>query len=77
MEQLIIAITGVSAIWLANDERVGWRRYACVFGLIGQPFWLFAFYSNGQWGMFVLSVVYTAAWMKGFNHHWLKRAVST
>jgi hypothetical protein len=38
--QLGIAIFGVLAVWLAQDENIARRRWAPVFGLIGQPFWI-------------------------------------
>lgn len=37
MEQIAIALTGVVAIWLSQDKRERWRKYACLFGLVGQP----------------------------------------
>lgn len=73
MVQIIIAITGVIAIWLANDQRDSHRRYACLFGLGGQPFWLYATYTSGQWGIFILALFYTAAWGKGLWVYWLSR----
>ncbi len=72
MEQTAITITGVLAIWLANDHRDRWRRYACIFGLVGQPFWFYSAYITGQWGIFILSLFYTLAWCKGLWLHWLK-----
>lgn len=40
----MIALTGVSAIWLSQSKRDDYRKYASVLGLIGQPFW---FYKKG------------------------------
>jgi len=69
----VIAITGVIAIWLTQDTRSEWRRYACLFGLAGQPFWIYSLWGTEQWGMFVVSVFYTAAWARGFWVHWWRR----
>lgn len=72
MEQLAIAATGVTAVWLSQDSRETWRRYACIFGMIGQPFWFYATAKAGQWGIFVLCILYTYSWARGVWNHWLK-----
>lgn len=71
MEQLAIALTGVVAIWLSQDKRESWRRYACLFGLVGQPFWFYSAYSTEQWGIFILCIFYTWAWFKGVLNNWI------
>lgn len=73
MEQIAIALTGVVAIWLTQDKREEWRRYACVFGMVGQPFWFYAAYTAEQWGIFILCIFYTWAWFKGVRLHWIER----
>lgn len=70
-DQIGIALTGVIAIWLSQDKSHGLRRYACLFGLIGQPFWFYSSFVAEQWGIFVLCFFYTYAWWKGFKNHWL------
>jgi nicotinamide riboside transporter PnuC len=72
VEQIVIFITGVAAVWLSQDERLAMRQYACLFGLIGQPFWFYASYQASQWGILVLGIVYTMAWLKGFDLYWIK-----
>lgn len=74
MEQILIALTGVVAIWLSQDKREKWRRYACLFGIIGQPFWFYSAYTAEQWGIFTLCFFYTWAWLKGVNNNWFKKA---
>lgn len=71
MEQIAIAMTGVVAIWLSQDARASWRRYACLFGIAGQPFWFYAAYTAEQWGIFALCFLYTYAWLKGVRNNWL------
>jgi len=72
MDQIAIALTGVVAIWLSQDKDESWRKYACLFGLVGQPFWFYSAYTAEQWGIFVLCFFYTYAWFKGFKLHWVK-----
>lgn len=70
MEQLAIALTGGLAIWLVNDRRAAWRRWASVVGLAGQPFWFHTAFVAEQWGVLLLTCVYTAAWLRGLRHEW-------
>ena len=72
MEQFAIAIFGVTAVFLSQSSVEKRRRYACIFGLIGQPFWFYAAWSSQQWGIFALCVLYTWAWGKGFWSNWMR-----
>lgn len=72
LEQIGIACTGVIAVWLSQDSRESWRRYACLFGMAGQPFWLIATAKAGQWGIFAMSLLYTYSWARGVWNNWLK-----
>jgi hypothetical protein len=72
IDQIGIAATGVTAVFLTQDHRENWRKWACVFGLIGQPFWLYATYTAGQWGIFGLCFLYTLAWARGLKAHWFQ-----
>ena len=74
MEQIMIAFTGVIAVWLSQDKESSLRKYACIFGLIGQPFWFYSAYTAEQWGIFVLCFFYTYAWLKGFRINWINTA---
>jgi hypothetical protein len=38
IEQIGIVLFGVIAVWLTQDERADRRRFACLFGMAGQPF---------------------------------------
>lgn len=72
IEQIAIAMTGVIAIVLVQSRSEKLRRYACLFGLAGQPFWLHSAADADQCGVFGLSVIYAAAWGHGFWVHWVK-----
>ena len=72
MTQIFIMLFGVTAIWLSQSNDVKYRKYACVFGLLGQPFWFYAAYHAEQWGIFAVCVLYTLSWAKGFYNHWIK-----
>lgn len=74
--QLIILITGAAAIWLSQSVSYNHRRQACLFGLIGQPFWFYTTISSQQWGMVALTTLYTISWCKGAWLYWIKRVES-
>ena len=71
LDQIAIAILGAAAAWLSQERRESWRRWACIFGMLGQPFWFYASWQAGQWGIFVVSVIYALAWMRGLWVHWI------
>lgn len=74
MEQIFIAFTGALAIYLSQQEKyIKLKKYASVFGLVGQPFWFYTSYVNDQWGIFILSIFYTYAWYVGFKNYWIKK----
>jgi len=70
ISQVMIAVFGVTAIWLSQRPDPDFRRWAPVFGLAGQPFWFYATYTTGQWGMLALVFAYTYAWASGINNLW-------
>jgi hypothetical protein len=74
IEQIFIVIFGLGSIWMTNDPRETVRRWACVAGLMAQPFWFYSAWKAGQWGIFALAFAYTAGWLRGFRHYWMDRA---
>lgn len=76
LEQIGIAVFGVAAIRLSQDQRDNVRRWACICGLCAQPFWFWTTYANGQWGIFALCFLYSWAWFKGVRTYWLSRSTS-
>jgi hypothetical protein len=74
LEQIAIGLCGVTAVFLSQDARAERRRFACLFGLAAQPFWFYATWKAGQWGIFALSFLYAFSWLRGFYAHWVRRA---
>lgn len=72
LAQIGIAVTCTVSIWLVNDPRPQVRRWGCVFGLLGQPFWFYSAYSAAQWGIFAVCLLYTFAWARGFWTQWVR-----
>lgn len=71
IDQIVIGVFGTGAAYLSQDARAARRRFACLCGLAAQPFWFYASWTAGQWGVFALSIVYTLAWARGLKTHWL------
>jgi hypothetical protein len=71
LDQIGITLSGVIAVWLTQHKRETWRRWACIFGMLSQPFWFYAAWKAEQWGIFALCTLYTYAWARGLWIHWL------
>lgn len=76
IEQAFIALTELIAIWLLQSKATKYRKWACIFGLLGQPFWFYASYEANQWGAFILCFFFTMAWIKSLNDYWLVKKPS-
>lgn len=72
IDQIGIACTGVVAIFLTQSKHEWMRRYACLFGIAGQPFWIYSAVHAEQWGVLTLTALYTLAWARGVWTHWIK-----
>jgi len=70
INQIFLVFTGVIAIYLSQSGGKN-VKYACLFGLAGQPFWFYSAYTAEQWGIFILCFFYSFAWLKGLKIHWL------
>ena len=77
IDQIAIAFLGALAAWLSQARTDSFRRWACIFGILGQPFWFYAAWQADQWGIFAVSVLYALAWMKGLWIHWIWPTAST
>ena len=72
IDQIAIPILGALAAWLSQERRPRLQRWACIFGLIGQPFWFWASWKAEQWGIFAVSVLYGCAWLRGLWVFWIR-----
>lgn len=70
---IVIAVIGVIAVMHSQSEQEKYRKWASVFGLIGQPAWFYVGWSTANWGIFFISFLYTYAWGKGFYNNWIKK----
>jgi len=70
IDQIAIAVTGVTAIWLTQQPNEKWKKYACLFGMAGQPFWFYSMWDAEKWGVFALCFFYMYAWGVGIRSNW-------
>lgn len=73
IEQAAIAGLGLTAVALSQARQDRARRWAPIFGLASQPFWIYATGSTQQWGMFWLRCAYTVVWCIGIRNQWRRR----
>lgn len=50
LDQIAIALFGALAAWLSQARSEKLRRWACIFGMLGQPAWFYAAWKANQWG---------------------------
>jgi len=70
-DQIAIALLGSLAAWLSQARGKSWRKWAPVFGMLGQPFWFYASWQTEQWGIFAVSIIYAGAWARGLWVYWI------
>jgi len=68
ISQVAIFIFGVSAIILIAKK----NKWGFIMGLLSQPFWCITSYKHGQWGIFLVSFVYTISWGFGVYEWFFK-----
>jgi len=64
LDQVGILILGPTAVFLSQSG-ARFRKWAPWVGLASQPFWFWSAISAHQWGVFCVSIIYTAAWARG------------
>lgn len=70
MIQLLLALFGLTSIWLAMGRNVRGRKWAPVIGLFGQPFWFLFALDAGAWGLMALVAAYTVVYLRGILLQW-------
>jgi hypothetical protein len=74
LSQSIAVITGCWSMWLVNQkhEEHPNKRWACILGLISEPFWLYTLIFHGQWIAIIIKLFYTYSWSLGIYNFWIK-----
>ena len=66
-----IILLSIPGVWLVNSDKL---KAGTAFMFAAQPFWLAAILLSDpiSIGMLVMGIIYTAAWSRGFYHHWIR-----
>ena len=73
IEQVFIAVTELIAVGLLQAKTKQFRRWASIFGLLGQPFWFYTSFQQEQWGIFLVCFFFMGLWLKSFKDNWLAK----
>ena len=68
--QVIIAICGIASCYLTTTSR---PNYACIWGILASPAWIYSSLANEQYGILILSIIYSLMWSYGIYNYWGKR----
>lgn len=71
LDPLWIGVWSGTAAWLSQSRSEALRRWASVVGLAGVPWWFHAAWSQGDWKLLAVSMLYLGAWLRGAWLHWL------
>jgi hypothetical protein len=69
VSQVAIAVLGCTAVMLVGSKDARTRRFACIFGLSAEPFWLYSSIAAHQWGVVVMCAIYTVGWVRGIRNN--------
>ncbi len=71
--QLGLAAFGLTAMWLSMGNNSRGRRWGPIIGLCGQPFWIAFALRTDAFGLLLLSLVYSAVYLRGIRVQWSAR----
>lgn len=66
VSQIAIVLFSGFSIWALAGKRY---RLGFIAGLCGQPFWIYAVATEGQWGMLIVSLWFTVNHARGLWEH--------
>jgi hypothetical protein len=70
--QVGIMLLGCPAVVLIG-YREKWARWGFLLGLSSQPFWIYESITHKQWGILIVTILYTWAWGLGVYKLWIKK----
>ncbi len=68
--QVVIAVLSIAAAYLvASDGPM--QRWGYVVGLLSQPFWFITTWRTRQYGILIVAIFYTGAWVQGIANRFI------
>ena len=72
LSQVAIGLLGVASMMLVTSKEEALRRIAAPIALLAEPFWFYTAYVNEQWGILLLTFIYTVRWGQVFYRDWVR-----
>ena len=69
IDQIGIGLFGATGIILVTLKSPKYRMWGCIFGLMAQPFWVYTSWTNSQWAVFGLTIIYSISWVNGWRNN--------
>ncbi len=69
VQAMILMLSAITAYLLASGKG-SVRRWGYVVGIVGEPFWLYASWVTGQWGVVILALWWTVQYIRGCINNW-------
>jgi hypothetical protein len=66
ISQIVIPFLSGASIWALAGKK---HRLGFMFGLCGQPFWIYSLWSGELWGMFIVSLWFAGNHIRGLYNH--------
>ncbi len=63
--QAVLLVLSGTAVYLLASKNERRQFVGCLIGICGQPLWLWSAWIHGQWGIFILSVVFLYSYGRG------------
>ena len=72
--QVFAVVLGCWSMWLVNQKSKNNHnnKWACIIGLLSEPFWLYTLIFHGQWIAIIVKLFYTYSWGMGVINFWIK-----
>ena len=72
--QIFAVILGCWSMWLVNQKHKDHpnKKWACILGLISEPFWMYTLLYHGQYIAIIVKLFYTYSWCVGIYNFWIK-----
>lgn len=70
--QIIILVMSVLCIYMISTTGK-YQRYGFIVGITVQPLWIYSTYTKEQYGMVVISIIYTLIHINGIYQRFIKK----
>ena len=77
LSQVLIGALGVASVFLVTHKAPEVRKLASPVALLAEPAWIYSSYTTEQWGILLLTAVYTFRWSQvAYRDFWRNKVDS-